>query len=193
MPDAIFVGVGGQGLITLSTIFYHAMRNAGQNACVKNVKGLAQRGGAVNSKASWGRSETEAIPDYIRGSLDYLVAIEQLEGLKYLPHLRDGGTALISNRQIHPSVSLLEKEPYPADPAPLIAKFPGVTVKIIDAASIAASIGTNKSDNVVMLGALLRVAGLEKAHFYAAINELMPEKLHAQNIKALDAGYDMYE
>jgi len=190
MPDAIFVGVGGQGLITLSNIFYKAMLLSGSHVSVKNVKGLAQRGGAVNSKASWGNSPESAMPDYIKGSLDYLIALEQLEGIKYLPHLKKGGTALISNRQILPSVSLLEKEPYPADIEKFRAQFPDAAIKTVDITALSSRLPSNKSENVIMMGFLAKTAGLAREHFHGAINSVLPEKLRAENIIAFDSGYD---
>ncbi len=190
MPDAIFVGVGGQGLITLSNIFYKAMLSSGSHVGVKNVKGLAQRGGAVNSKASWGATPESAIPDYIKGSLDYLIALEQLEGIKYLPHLKKGGTALISSRQILPSVSLLEKEEYPFDVEKFRTQFPAITVKHIDIPALSSRLSSNKSENVIMLGFLAKNAGIAREHFHGAINSVLPEKLRAENIIAFDSGYD---
>ena len=190
MPDAIFVGVGGQGLITLSNVFYKAALAAGFHVNVKNVKGLAQRGGAVNSKASWGTSPAAAVPDYIKGSLDYLIALEQLEGIKYLPHLKKGGTALISNRQIYPGVSLLEKEEYPGDIEKFRLQFPDITMKYIDISKISSQLPSVKSENVIMLGFFAKTAGVSREHFHGAINSVLPEKLRAENILAFDSGYD---
>ena len=60
----------------------------------------------------------------------------------------------------------------------------------IPAADIAEEAGNVKSANVVMLGALCRLCGMDKEKMAQAISDCVPEKFRDVNLKAFALGYE---
>jgi indolepyruvate ferredoxin oxidoreductase beta subunit len=85
---------------------------------------------------------------------------------------------------------LLGKEPYPEN---VLEKLEEriENLKIINAAETAEKLGNIKSQNIVLLGALIKALGLENMDWAQVVRDNLPEKMHDINIKALKAGMDI--
>jgi indolepyruvate ferredoxin oxidoreductase beta subunit len=87
--DFLVAGVGGQGALLASNVLADVGVRAGYDVKKAELHGMSQRGGSVNSHVRWG--EKVLSPVIGRGEVDYLIALEVLEGLRYLTMLRPGG------------------------------------------------------------------------------------------------------
>ncbi len=92
----LIVGVGGQGTLLASDIMADVGLRIGKDVKKSEVHGMSQRGGAVTSHVRWG--ERVASPLCERGTVDYFVAQEMLEALRWIEFVRPGGTVLLSNQ-----------------------------------------------------------------------------------------------
>ena len=55
VTSVVFVGVGGQGTILVTSIFSAGLVAAGYDVKTSEIHGLSQRGGAVNAHVRFGR------------------------------------------------------------------------------------------------------------------------------------------
>jgi len=165
--DILIASVGGQGGILTARILADGFRRQGWQVKTSEVHGMAQRGGSVETHVRRGSQvHSPLIP---RGEADVLLALEQLEGLRYLPWLRPGGLAVVSSERIAPVSVTLGGAAYPADgEAALLAAQgaghgPGCIV-LVDALAIATEAGHPRTSNVALVGTLsLFLDGLTSA------------------------------
>ena len=79
----LITGVGGQGTILASDILAEVGLRLGHDAKKSDILGLAVRGGSVVSHIIWG--ENVRAPMIDRGTADYYLSFEWLEGLREIP------------------------------------------------------------------------------------------------------------
>ncbi len=182
--EIVLAGVGGQGLLTLAAVISRAALARGLFVKQSEVHGMSQRGGAVESHV---RISDRPIysPVIPKGTADLILAMEPMEGLRYVEYLaRDG--AIVAN-----SVPVKNIENYPDEDELLseIESFP--THRLIDASARAREAGSIRSANMVLLGAGARFIDLPQEALEQAIEELFsgrsPE-LVAANLKAFRIG-----
>ena len=89
----LVTGVGGQGALLASDVLATVGVRAGYDVKKAEVHGMSQRGGSVTSHVRWG--EEVRSPVIGRGEVDYLVALEKLEALRYVTMLRPRGTVIV--------------------------------------------------------------------------------------------------
>ena len=87
--NVVFVGVGGQGVVTVSDIFAEVAFQAGFDVKKSELHGMSQRGGLVTSDVRYGR--TVYSPMVPAGQADFLVAIDPAQGENNRGRLRAGG------------------------------------------------------------------------------------------------------
>ena len=88
--NIIIAGVGGQGILTISTILDMAAFNNNLYIKQSEVHGMSQRGGAVQSHVRI--SDKEVFSDLIPlGKADMIISVEPMELLRYLPYLKEDG------------------------------------------------------------------------------------------------------
>ncbi|RLC83492.1 MAG: indolepyruvate ferredoxin oxidoreductase, partial [Chloroflexi bacterium] len=109
----LFVGVGGQGILTASDIAAEVGLEAGYEAKKSEVHGFSQRGGVVESHVRWG--DEVAAPLAEKGAVDYLIATEMLEAARWIEWLRPGGAVLINRQRIPPMSVTVGDAVYPAE------------------------------------------------------------------------------
>src|SRR3970040_449751 len=97
----LLAGVGGQGTLLASDIVAEVGLSVGLDVKKSEVHGMAQRGGAVTSHVRWG--ESVASPLCEKGTVDYFIAQEMLEALRWIEFVRPGGTVFLSRQQIVPT------------------------------------------------------------------------------------------
>ena len=182
--DIILAGVGGQGILSIAAVIGMAAVESGLYLKQAEVHGMSQRGGAVQSHL---RISDEAIASDLipEGQCDMILSVEPMEALRYLPFLARNGWLVTSSRTFeniddYPSEAALFQE---------IRKLKNHV--IIDAASIAKDLGSQKVSNIVMLGAASDHVGLTQESLEGALNTLFRRKgedVVALNIRALKAG-----
>ena len=91
--NMLFAGVGGQGILFASKIFFEAAMAKGLKVMGAETHGMSQRGGSVVSHFKMGdQTSAMVIPE----TADVLVALEPTEGLRTLEFLRPGGIYMVN-------------------------------------------------------------------------------------------------
>ena len=179
--NIIFAGVGGQGIILASRVVAECALSAGYIVKENELHGMAQRGGSVISHVRFG--EKVYSPLIAEGEADYLVAMEELEGLRDTVYLKPGGRLLLNQRKIMPAASL----DYPQDIKRQLKKS-GFKVDEINALEIATAIGSAKAENMVLLGALAKYLPFPNVAWERVIEKAVPEKTIEVNLVAFKKG-----
>ena len=100
VTNVLIAGVGGQGVILSSEILALAALADGRDVKQGEFHGVAQRGGAVFSHVRFGdRVHSPMVP---RGQVDYLLALERLEALRYAHFVKPGGTIIVNDHKVEP-------------------------------------------------------------------------------------------
>ena len=186
--SVLFVGVGGQGTILASKILTEGLLMSGYDVKMSEVHGMAQRGGSVTTQVRFG--EKVYSPLIEKGKVDVIVSFEKSEAARYLPYLKKDGHVVINDYEIHPVPVLTGKEKYPENVNERLTDLVGNTV-IIKAAEIAENLGNIKAQNVVLLGALIKVLKLEEINWNEVIGAIVPSKAIELNKKAFEAGMNV--
>ena len=192
MKDVSFllVGVGGQGTLLASNVLAHVGVRAGFDVKKAEVHGMAQRGGSVSSHVRWG--EKVHSPLIGRGEVDYLVAFEKLEALRYVSMLRPGGTAIVGEMRIPPLSVSSGDDVYPDDEeARRILGQVTDDLHFVPSMRLAEEVGNAKAHNIVVLGVLSDfVAQVPPEIWLEVIAERVPKKFIEVNRRAFHVGRD---
>jgi len=180
-----------------SRIFAEALFRMGYDVKQAEVHGLSQRGGSVMTYVRWGDKVWSPITgDY---EAHYLVALEELEALRYLHLVRPDGTVLINTYRFVPmSVSSGLKGPdgkpytYPED-VPEIVRRNIPNVRTIDALKLATEVGNARVMNVVVVGAASRLLGLDREVVRSTVADKVPRKYVDVNLRAFNRGWESVE
>lgn len=187
VTNFLLAGVGGQGTLLASDIVAEVGLRLGLEAKKSEVHGMAQRGGAVVSHVRWG--EKVASPLCEIGKVDYFIAQEQLEALRWLNYLRPGGTVVLSRQQLPPTSTVFGKDIYPPEEQ-VVTTIGKVAdrVLLLDAVSIAENLGNRRTANSVLLGALSTLLEVDPEHWLEVILSKVPQQHKEVNRKAFLAG-----
>jgi indolepyruvate ferredoxin oxidoreductase beta subunit len=183
----LLVGVGGQGTILASDVLAEIGVRLGYDVKKAEVHGMSQRGGSVISHVRWGPQVFS--PTVARGEADVLVAFEKLEAARFSDYLRPGGLALVNNQSILPITVSTGNGSYPADET-LRATLAAAAGRCywVNGLEIAEKLGNPKTANVVMLGALSALLGLEAGPWLEVIQGRVPARYAELNRQAFEAG-----
>ena len=184
--SVMIVGVGGQGTLLASRILGDAMMHQGYDVKVSEVHGMSQRGGSLVTYVRWG--DKVASPVIETGEADILLAFEQLEAARFLPYVKEGGAVVTSTQKIDPMPVVTGQMAYPQGLLEAI-EAKGVKVLAVDALGLAEEAGSQKAVNVVLIGAMAKRLGGEKADWLAALERCVPPKFLEMNQKAFELGY----
>jgi len=187
VTNILIVGVGGQGTILASRILSGVIQKIGLDVKVSEIHGMSQRGGSVVTQVRYGKEV--ASPIIPLGQADIILAFEKLEALRWLPYLKADGGIIVNDQRIDPMPVVIGAAAYPEDVITYIqSKFAKVIV--IDALDIALKAGNGKAVNVVLLGLLAKNLDIAKEIWLEVLQETVPAKHLANNIKAFEAGYN---
>ena len=187
----LLVGVGGQGTILISKIITAGLADLGYDVKMSEIHGMSQRGGSVTTQIKYG--EKIYAPNMGIGEADLIVAFEKIEAARALPYLKEGGSIIMDEREIYPMPVLTGDATYPHEAYDeLKATVP--SIKLIKAAETANKLGSVRAQNIVLLGAMVKLLGLdEKIDWRKLVSETVPPKTRDMNLAAFDAGYAMLE
>lgn len=94
ITNILFYGTGGQGILSASEVCAWAALNAGYHVKKSEVKGMAQRGGSVESYVRFGPSVLSPLPP--QGQVDILVCLYESEYPRLSAELKKSGADLFS-------------------------------------------------------------------------------------------------
>ncbi|BES80667.1 indolepyruvate oxidoreductase subunit beta [Pyrodictium abyssi] len=184
--NLVVTGVGGQGLITLSSIVARAALRRGVDALVAETHGLSQRGGTVIVHVRLGDVDAPLVPP---GGADAILAMELIEAVRYLGYLRPGGTVVLNDYLVPPPLPGIET-PSASSLLDAIRRRAGRIV-IVPATRKALELGDARVANMVLLGAALEAGVFNGFIDAAAVEEAIREswpKAAEVNLAALRAG-----
>jgi len=184
--DIILAGVGGQGILSIATVIGMAALKNGLHLKQAEVHGMSQRGGDVSSnlRISSNPVASDLIP---YGQADLIISVEPMESLRYLPYLSPTGWLITNTKPFininnYPQMDLLMAE---------IQAFKNHIA--IDADEIAKNLGSNRSANMVILGAAAPFLDIDFDTLRGAISQIFGRKgedVVSLNLQALQKGYD---
>ncbi len=173
--NILFVGVGGQGILTASDIAAQVGLDLGLDAKKSEVHGFAQRGGVVESHVRWAPSVGS--PTCEKGQVDVLVAFELLEAARWVDWLKPEGLLLVNRQKLIPMSVTLSEAVYPDETALLAALGERVErVVVVDALPLAEQAGNTRTVNTIMLAALSSLLDTDPGVWETAILRRVPEK-----------------
>jgi 2-oxoglutarate ferredoxin oxidoreductase subunit gamma len=170
----VFAGFGGQGVLSMGLSLTQAAMLEGKNVTYLPSYGAEVRGGTANCTVA---ISDEEIASPVASSPEFVVAMNQPSVIRFQNQIQSGGILFVNS-------SLVEVE----------VKRGDIDVVRVPAGNIAEKLGSPKSANMVMLGALVKKSNL------VCLSSLMEglkdtlkgkQKLVAINEKALTAGYDI--
>lgn len=184
--DIILAGVGGQGILSIATILGAAALKEDLYLKQAEVHGMSQRGGDVSSNLRLSSSPiaSDLIPF---GGADLIVSLEPMESLRYLPYLSESGyivtnTAPFINIPNYPEENELENE--------LMSR---TNVVAFDMDALAKEVATQRSSNMVLLGAAAPFIEMEVSKIEDGIRTVFGakgEQIVESNLKAFRAGLE---
>lgn len=184
--DIILSGVGGQGILSIATVIGATALKEGLFIKQAEVHGMSQRGGDVQSNL---RISSEPISSDLipLGKADLIISLEPMEALRYLPYLKKEGW-LITN-----STPFVNVTNYPDSEAVIKTIKEMKNSIVIDVDSIAKEAGSQRSANIVLLGAASPFLGLEIDKMEDGVRmvfERKGEDIVEMNLKAFRAGLE---
>ncbi|MHA1224326.1 MAG: indolepyruvate oxidoreductase subunit beta [Candidatus Heimdallarchaeaceae archaeon] len=186
----VIVGVGGQGILTISDIITIAAQRKGLHILGSEVHGMAQKGGSVITNLKIG---TELFsPTIPIGSAKVLIGIEENETLRFLKYLEPGGLVITSRTVLYPVQWKKDKDAAIRAHEKLEENFQKFDVKVVrvDAEKLANEAGLALAQNIVLLGTLSQMEGfpLTEEELIEALKIRVPSKYLEQNLKAFELG-----
>jgi len=185
VTNILVAGVGGQGVILASDVMVDTFLEAGYDAKKSEVHGMAQRGGAVSSHVRFGKKVYS--PIIKQGDVDILFAFEQLEGLRWVNHVKSDGVVLLNDHRINPPAVNLGQMEYPKD-VPGIIRQRFDRFHLVEGTKLALEAGDIRAANIVLLGATSKLFDMEEALWMETILGHLPAKVHEINSKAFAMG-----
>ncbi len=169
----IFAGFGGQGVLSMGLNLAQAAMMEEKNVTYLPAYGAEVRGGTANCTVA---ISDEEIASPVASSPEFVVVMNLPSLIRFQNHLESGGILLVNS-------SLVEAEISRGD----------IEVVKVPASSLADKLGSPKSANMVMLGALIKKSNLVSLSSVTETLKITLEnkrKLIAINEKALRAGYE---
>ncbi len=188
----LITGVGGQGTVLASDIMAAVGLASGHDVKKSDILGLAVRGGAVVGHVRWGeRVHSPIVPE---GRVDYLIAFEILECLRWLNQVQPQGTILLNQQQIHPVTVSSGFADYPDEDTvdsalqaatPHVYRMPGL--------GLAQELGNTRVANVVLLGGLSALLPVQEETWESVLKERVPSRFVDLNLQAFHKGREWME
>ena len=183
----MIVGVGGQGTLLASRILGTMAQMMDMDVKVSEVHGMSQRGGSVVTYVRMG--DQVASPLIESGGADAMIAFEELEALRFIHMVREGGDVIVNTQQIMPMSVVTGQCAYPQD---ILDRLNASQAHIhpVDALTLAEKAGSVRAVNTVIMGCLAKKLGMPKAKWLEALRSCVPPKTVEVNEQAFLLGYE---
>ncbi|MCX6089642.1 MAG: indolepyruvate oxidoreductase subunit beta [Candidatus Atribacteria bacterium] len=180
----IIVGVGGTGVLKASDVISGILLEDGYDVRQSEVHGMAQRGGSVITQIKYG-NEVHS-PLLARGEASFMLAMEELESLRYSSYLAKGARVVLNTWRLIPTGASPDILP---ESAAMILRTSGYQVYEIPARDIAFELNNLKVVNMVMVGGLSGIFLKEKETLWENIlTHAIPTHLLDVNREAFHRG-----
>jgi len=186
--NLLLAGTGGQGIVLASRIIAQCAFKSGFEVKESEIHGMAQRGGSVIGQLRFGKKVFS--PTIPLGEAELMLALEELEALRYLPYLKEEATIILNLKKIPPAG--LDLSQYPQEVTQRIKKR-GFKVFEVKAEEVAKALGSSKVENTVLLGVLSLLLPFKKEVWEEVMREALPEKFLELNLKAFEEGRNLGE
>lgn len=186
--NILLSGVGGQGTITAAKMLTFGLMEAGYDVKMSEIHGMSQRGGDVVSQVRYSKEKVFS-PVIEKGTADIVVSFEEMEALRNLDYLKPDGAVVVNTERIPSMTVLTGEEEYAEDVIDEIKKAAD-RVHTMDATKMAGELGNVKAANVILLGALVKLMGLDDIDWEDIIRKNVKEKFIDLNLKAFKVGAD---
>lgn len=186
--NILLSGVGGQGTITAAKMLTFGLMEAGYDVKMSEIHGMSQRGGDVVSQVRYSKEKVFS-PVIEKGTADIIVSFEEMEALRTLDYLKPDGAVVVNTEKIPSMTVLTGAEEYAEDVIDEIKKAAD-RVHTMDATKMAGELGNVKAANVILLGALVKLMGLDDIDWEDIIRKNVKEKFIDLNLKAFKVGAD---
>ncbi|MDD5326210.1 MAG: 2-oxoacid:acceptor oxidoreductase family protein [Phycisphaerae bacterium] len=171
--ELIIAGFGGQGIILAGRLLAQTAMNAGKEVTFMPSYGAEVRGGTANSMIV---ISDEPIASPLVSRPDSLIAMNKASLNKFAPCIKTGGLLIMNS-------SLIDSKPNVDQSIDILA---------VPADDIAVELGSQKSANMVVLGAYLQRRGLFRADDAAkSLPDILAKRYHKTlniNAEALQHG-----
>lgn len=185
--NIMLVGVGGQGTILASKLLTTGLVEAGYDVKMSEIHGMSQRGGSVSSQVRYGEDVQSPVIEI--GGADILVSFEKMEALRWLKYLKPEGKVVVNDYQMNSMPILSGKVDYPEG---IIEELSSkVETKVVDAAKHAEELGNSKVMNVILLGTIIKLMGLEQIYWEKIIRDNVKPRFVDINLKAIEVGMNL--
>lgn len=183
----LLVGVGGQGTILASNVLAELGLTLGYDVKKAEIHGMSQRGGSVVSHLRWG--EVVYSPIIAQGEADILISFEKLEAVRFINYLRPNGYVIVNDQEIVPVTVSSSNFVYPSDETikQKISEFTDHQIWV-NGVKIAEDLGNGKAANVVLLGTMCAMLGMEPDPWLEIIGSRVPAKYLKLNQQAFQKG-----
>ena len=179
----LLVGVGGQGTILAGDILAKTAAAAGMDVKISEIHGMAQRGGSVSTVVRVGAQVHSMICD--PGCADVVVAFEAVEALRAQEYLAADGAMIVNEELISPVMVNIGRAAMPDD---VYERLADLHATVVPASRLATEVGSPKSANVVLMGALSTKLPFDEGTWREVIARRVPPKTVEANLKAFEAG-----
>lgn len=187
VKSILLVGVGGQGTILASKLLTTGLMEEGYDVKMSEIHGMSQRGGDVSSQVRYGDKVESPVIEL--GGADLIISFEKMEALRWLKYLKKDGKVVVNDYEINSMPILSGKVDYPEGILEELKKH--ADTKVIDAAKHAEELGNSKVMNVILLGTIIKLMGLEKINWDKIIRDNVKPKFIELNLKALEVGMSL--
>jgi indolepyruvate ferredoxin oxidoreductase beta subunit len=186
----LLVGVGGQGTILASKLLTIGLLEYGYDVKMSEIHGMSQRGGSVSSQVRYAEKGEKVYSPVIEpGSADVLVSFEEMEALRWLDYLNPKGKVIVNNYRINPMPVVSSKVAYPEG---IIAELQNRAQTVVfNAGEEAVKLGNARVMNVILLGAAIKIMGLENLNWEEIIRKNVKPAFIGINIGALERGKEL--
>jgi len=171
--NLLIVGVGGQGTLLASRVLGTVALKMNFDVKVSEVHGMSQRGGSVETYVKFGKKIYSPLVE--KGEADLVIAFEKLEALRWVDYLTEDGKMIINEQEIDPMPVIIGKAKYPENIIDTLKEKH--RIYSLDALKIAHECGNIKAVNIVLLGVMCKLTGIDKKIFLEAICEVVPAKV----------------
>lgn len=179
----LLVGVGGQGTILAGNLLAMAATESGLDVKVSEIHGMSQRGGSVSTVIRMGEHVSTMVCD--PGMADVIVAFEAVEALRAHHYLAESGRLFVNDEQITPVSVNIGSFSMPDN---VEKRLEAMNATLINAGKIARDLGSPRSTNVVLVGALSTALPFPLDVWEDAIKRRVPPKTIEANLAAFHAG-----
>lgn len=183
VQTVLLCGVGGQGTILAADILAKVAAAHGFDVKLSEVHGMAQRGGSVTTIVRFGDEVHAPVTD--PGCADALVSFEMLEALRSAHYLKSTGTIFVNDETINPLSVKIGAAKVEGDTRELLSEY---NTRFVPARKLACQLGSPRSTNIVLLGALSNVLPFSFDEWIDVIRGRVPAKTMSANLAAFEAG-----